>query len=46
MITKGNEKSVFADIPSIGDFGECVVEAKPPQLVYPEKKYEIYQHSY
>ena len=46
MITKGNEKSVFADMPSIGDIEECVVEAKPPQLVYPEKKYENYQQIY
>ena len=46
MIIKGDEKSVFADMTSIGDFDECVFQAKPPQVVSPEKKYEIYQHSY
>ena len=46
MIIKGNEKSVFADMTSIGDFDECVLQAKPSQVVSPENKYEIYQHSY
>ena len=39
---KHDEKSAFADMTSIGDFEESVVELETPQPLSPDKKYDIH----